>query len=156
MTEAIAIIDNKKVKGHITFTQPKDKNYTLVKFNLKLPRKNSVFACHLHEYGDLRNGCASLGSHWNPTKVQHGSHLHHKKYDYGDMINNIKSDKNGNFIYNYKDKLLRLRGKNHIFGRSIVIHDKPDDLGLGGDKESLITGNAGKRIAYGIIVRYKK
>jgi superoxide dismutase, Cu-Zn family len=40
---------------------------------------------------------------------------------------------------------LRLRGKNHIFGRSVVIHDKPDDLGLGGDKESLITGNAGKK-----------
>ena len=55
------------------------------------------------------------------------------------MINNIKSDKNGRFIFTYIDKLLRLRGKNHIFGRSVVIHDKPDDLGLGGDKESLIT-----------------
>ena len=64
-------------------------------------------------------------------------------------------------FFTYIDKLLRLRGKNHIFGRSVVIHDKPDDLGpfirdrfglqalgkamfpfrKGGDKlESLITG----------------
>ena len=156
MTEAIAIINNKKVKGHITFIHPINKNYTIVKFNLQLPRKNSIFACHIHEYGDIRKGCSSLGKHWNPTKVQHGSYLYHKKYHYGDMINNIISDKNGKFIFTYKDKLLRLRGKNHIFGRSVVIHSKPDDLGLKNDKKSLITGNSGKRIAYGLIVHYKK
>ena len=38
-----------------------------------------------------------------------------------------------------------------LLGRSFIIHDKKDDLGKGGDKESLKTGNAGKRIACGII-----
>ena len=33
-----------------------------------------------------------------------------------------------------------------LLGRSFIIHDKKDDLGKGGDKESLKTGNAGKRI----------
>ena len=33
----------------------------------------------------------------------------------------------------------------------IIIHQDRDDLGLGNNKESLKTGNAGKRLACGII-----
>ena len=39
---------------------------------------------------------------------------------------------------------LKLRGKYSIIGRGVVIHEKEDDLGLGNNKESLITGNTGK------------
>ena len=53
-----------------------------------------------------------------------------------------------------RDKLIRLRGKYSVIGRSIVIHQKEDDLGNGNDAESLKTGNAGKRIACGIIGHY--
>ena len=41
---------------------------------------------------------------------------------------------------------------NDIAGRAIVIHAGTDDLGLGGDAGSVATGNAGGRLACGLIV----
>ena len=41
--------------------------------------------------------------------------------------------------------------KNCITGRMIIVHADRDDLGHGGDAESLKTGNAGKRVGCGVI-----
>ena len=50
------------------------------------------------------------------------------------------------------DKFLQLRGyKYNIIGRSVVVHQDPDDLGRGGNAESKKTGNAGARIGCGVI-----
>ena len=73
----------------------------------------------------------------------------------GDLINNLKFDQGGNFKYEYEDSSISLYNYSKcILGRSIVIHDGIDDLGLGQGKnreESLKTGNAGKRIACAVI-----
>ena len=53
-------------------------------------------------------------------------------------------------------KLIKLKGKNNIIGRCVVIHADEDDLGKGSldekiHLESKKTGNAGARIACGVI-----
>ena len=49
------------------------------------------------------------------------------------------------------DRMVTLYGENSVLGRSIVVHRQEDDLGQGGDEESLKTGNAGARLACGVI-----
>ena len=44
-----------------------------------------------------------------------------------------------------------LYGEHSIIGRSMVCHADPDDLGKGGHELSLTTGNAGARVACGVI-----
>lgn len=152
---AICILDYETspiIQGEIKFTQGWFQT-TLIQFELYGP-PFQTHAIHIHEFGDLRNGCESLGPHWNPTSQYHGSiFLHDSDRHAGDLINNITFDQNGLFRFSYYDSMVNVKD---IYGRSIVIHEQPDDLGIGGNKESRITGNAGKRIACGIIARAEK
>lgn len=52
---------------------------------------------------------------------------------------------------NITDSIISLTGQNCIIGRAIVVHKDEDDLGLGGQSDSLTTGHAGDRLACGII-----
>ena len=51
------------------------------------------------------------------------------------------------------DRLISLAdgADNNILGRAVVVHAGEDDLGRGGDEESRKTGNAGARVACGVI-----
>lgn len=57
----------------------------------------------------------------------------------------------GSVQINIIDKLISLNGKNSILKKSVVIHEKVDDLGKGTSKDSKKTGDSGIRIACGII-----
>ena len=145
---AVATFTGPKIFGNVVFI-PKSSGSMNVQFNLKGFKPNKTHAIHIHEFGDMRKGCKSLGPHWNPTKKNHGSiWLDCCKRHAGDLINNLESNKKGHFNYKYRDPMLSLKG---IIGRSVVIHDGVDDLGRGDNKESLITGNAGSRMACAII-----
>jgi Cu-Zn family superoxide dismutase len=149
---------NDKIKGTVRFHQCSPGNQTIVLFDLKGLKPNSINACHIHEFGDLTNGCMSLGSHLNLTNTDHGSILIDINDSHtGDLINNIHSDKNGKFKYSYEDPRLMLFGDvdNSIIGCSVVIHDLKDDLGLGKNLESKKTGNAGGRMTCAIIGKSK-
>ena len=104
---------------------------------------------HIHKCGDLTKGCSSGCSHFNPAKCNHGG-LKSRKCHAGDL-GNIKS-KGGVSRGTIKTNKITLRKSiRNIIGRMIIVHADRDDLGKGGDEESLKTGNAGKRLACGVI-----
>ena len=107
------------------------------------------YALHIHEYGDTRGGCQSLGGHWNPHNTQHGNHLRDGSNRHaGDLLNNITMDEHGCFDLTFVDGLVKAP---EILGRSVVIHEGRDDLGRGGDAESKVSGNAGRRLLCAVI-----
>jgi Cu-Zn family superoxide dismutase len=149
--KAICILKDKDVdKGFVLFSKCCKKHPVKVEFHLKNFGKNSIHAIHIHEFGDTSDGCKSLGKHYNPYNTTHGTMLiKNMERHAGDLINNFTTDNNGQFNYFYYDKLLS--SIESILGRSVVIHKDKDDLGLGDNEESLISGNAGERIVCGVI-----
>jgi len=111
-----------------------------------------VHGFHIHEKGDLTNGCISCGPHFNPGNFSHASPNDTMRH-VGDL-GNIEADANGTVVLTLNDTLVQLSGPFSVLGRSVVVHALPDDLGRGvGDKEaeSKKTGNAGARVACGVI-----
>jgi Cu-Zn family superoxide dismutase len=153
----IATFDE-KIKGSVKFHQCSPKHEVLVLFDLKGFNPNKIHACHIHEYGDLIDGCKSLGAHLNLKNKEHGTIFFDVENSHtGDLINNIESDNNGIVKFSYSDPRLMLFGnvEKSIIGCSVVIHDGKDDYGFGNNKESKITGNAGGRMVCAIIGKSK-
>lgn len=149
--------DKFPIKGFTKFHQCSPNTPVKVIFHFHGFAPNQTHAIHIHELGNLLEGCKSLGPHYNPHNTTHGSMLYPEYPRHaGDLINNLISDQDGNFFFQYQDDMLTLYGDDSILGRSIVIHEGIDDLGQGMGskrKESLITGNAGNRIACAVIGR---
>ncbi|CAG2108708.1 unnamed protein product [Medioppia subpectinata] len=104
---------------------------------------------HVHEFGDNTNGCTSAGPHYNPFGKEHGAPTDANRH-VGDL-GNVTAGADGVAKVNIEDKQLALSGANSIIGRSLVIHADVDDLGKGGHELSKTTGNAGGRLACGVI-----
>lgn len=105
----------------------------------------------MHTYGDLSNGCASTGGHFNPDGVDHGSaHDHRDERHVGDLKQAV-ANAQGVAEYKQTDAIADLYGPDSIVGRGLVLHAGEDDLGDGGDAGSRANGNAGPRIACCII-----
>lgn len=146
--EAVCVFQNSKITGHIIFKEFIEQKTTGIMLNLRGVPKGK-HGIHIHQSGDLREGCKSLCSHFNPYGKLHGG-PNDKERHVGDL-GNIEPNMNGIVKITLYDSKLKLSGKNSIIGRSVVIHAKEDDLGKGGNAESLKTGNAGERIACGVI-----
>jgi len=145
MIKAVCLIQG-KISGVIHLVE-KD-NQTLITGEIS-GLKPGKHGFHIHETGDLTEGCKSLCAHYNPFNKTHGG-PNDKKRHVGDLGNITANDK-GIAKIKIFDNLVKLKGKYSVLGRSIVIHEDEDDLGKGDNKESLITGNAGKRIGCGVI-----
>jgi len=104
---------------------------------------------HVHESGDIRGGCGTTRGHFNPQMVNHGSESDAIRH-VGDL-GNIMANEDGVAVIDITDKIISLTGDNSVLGRAFVVHEKEDDLGKGVDEGSKKTGNAGGRLACGII-----
>lgn len=149
MISAIAVFNNKKIKGFVRFIETSTTTVT-IDVDIQGLKKNSRHGFHIHQYGDMSNECNSMCAHFNPYNKNHGGPDSTERH-VGDL-GNLISDKTGIAKYKFTDSLIKLKGtKANIIGRGIIIHEDEDDLGLGGFPDSLTTGHAGKRIACSVI-----
>jgi len=152
--EAIAVFnDNKpsrnKVYGYVIFKESTRSNNILIEINLA-GLKPGKHGFHIHETGNLLDSCKGCKGHFNPFNQKHGG-INSKIRHVGDLGNIIAND-NGICQMKLRDNMISLRDiTRSIIGRSIVIHSDEDDLGNGNNPESLVTGNAGSRIACAVI-----
>jgi Cu-Zn family superoxide dismutase len=147
VVKAVCVLNSQKVNGVVYLDQVND--YTIIRGTIKGLNPNQLHAIHIHEFGDLTEGCTSCCSHYNPHKMNHGGPNSADRH-VGDL-GNIQANSEGVAEFEIIDGLVRLSGNFSVIGRSIVIHQDPDDLGLGGHSDSLTTGHAGKRIVCGVI-----
>lgn len=148
--EAICTLMNQKTgKKHGTVSFKELKNGGVrVHVEIKGIRPG-LHGFHIHKSGDLRKGCESLCGHYNPHKKNHGGR-NSKERHVGDL-GNVKANDKGVVNSTFTDYQIELRGRYSILGRSCIVHADRDDLGKGGDAESLKTGNAGRRVLCGVI-----
>ncbi|XP_043673374.1 superoxide dismutase [Cu-Zn]-like isoform X3 [Vespula pensylvanica] len=138
----------RNISGDITITQ------SLPNGPVKLSGKvngltEGLHGFHIHEKGDIKEGCTSTGAHFNPENNIHGAPEDTVRH-VGDL-GNIRANADGEAVIDITDTIISLTGPNSILGRAIVVHSDEDDLGKGNNTLSLSTGNAGGRWACGII-----
>jgi len=130
-----------QVKGWVKFTQKN--GYVEIEGEVTglTPGKHGF---HVHEKGDCSAPDAtSAGGHFNPEHKAHGAPTSKTRH-VGDL-GNIKGDKNGTAKFKFKDKVIQLSGEDSILDKSLILHADLDDM------KTQPTGNAGKRVACGII-----
>ncbi|KAF6202328.1 hypothetical protein GE061_004726 [Apolygus lucorum] len=145
---AVVVLKGEGVTGTVNFEQRTPRHPMKITGTVQgLPQGQHGIA--IHEFGDLSKGWKSTGNHFNPFKKDHGG-PEDKIRHLGDL-GNITVDNDGTGHIDITDKILSLSGKNSILGRTLVIHEQPDDLGKGGKVASKKNGNTGNGVAMGVI-----
>lgn len=96
-----------------------------------------IFAFHIHGGGECSGNAddpfADAGTHYNPENCPHPYHA-------GDLPPLFGADGNALSVF-----LTDRFGMDEIFGKTVIIHAKPDDF------TTQPSGNAGEKIACGVI-----
>ncbi|CAB3242587.1 unnamed protein product [Arctia plantaginis] len=109
-----------------------------------------VHGLHVHDVGDLSQGCESIGDHYNPRGSPHGGPEDPEDHRHAGDLGNIVADETGRATFRIVDNVLKVWD---IIGRSVAVTEQRDDLGQGSSPTSKIDGDSGKPIACGIIAR---
>lgn len=148
MAKAVCVLKGDVVSGVVRFNQETEDSPTVIEAEIH-GLTPGLHGFHVHEYGDTTNGCTSAGTHYNPFGKTHGGPSDETRH-VGDL-GNIEANADGVGTLRLEDNLIKIIGQHSVIGRAMVVHEKVDDLGKGGNEESLKTGNAGGRLACGII-----
>jgi Cu-Zn family superoxide dismutase len=118
--------------------------------SIKISLKNIPFgehAVHIHQNPTCdAPDFKGAGGHFNPDSKQHGT-MNPMGHHNGDLPQNVSVGENHMGEASFKVDYLSLSegAPNSVKGHSIVVHEKADDM------KTDPTGNAGNRIACGVI-----
>ncbi len=106
---------------------------------------NQLHGFHIHEFGDMRSADGSAqGGHYNPGGHDHGLPDDGPHRHAGDL-GNLQANELGIATYDETfEGVTLVGGPMPVVGRGLIVHRDPDD-------GSQPTGNAGPRIAQGVI-----
>lgn len=135
-----------EINGSVKFYQTVKGVITLAEiFGLPAPTEkcgNDIFAFHIHSgascTGDSEDKFADAGTHYNPTDCPHPYHA-------GDMPPLFSAGGTAFLAF-----LSNRFTADEIIGKTVIIHDKPDDF------TTQPSGNAGKKIACGEIAGVRR
>ena len=150
LPDAVALIrgdsKNSEINGTVKF-YPEASGVWVVANILGLPItaepcKNNIFAFHIHSGGECSGNAddpfADAGTHYDPNGCPHPYHA-------GDMPPLFGADGRAFLAF-----LTNRFTVDEIIGKTAVIHDSPDDF------TTQPSGNAGAKIACGVISRVKR
>ena len=144
VTRAVATLSPTKgnsVSGIVTFTKVQTGVKIVADISGLTPGTHGF---HVHEFGDCSApDASSAGGHFNPLRTQHGAP--DTQFRHAGDFGNLDADASGKAHYERVDTMILLEGPNTIVGRAVIVHEKADDL------RSQPTGNAGGRVACGVI-----
>lgn len=145
-TEAVAVLtatEGNEARGTVHFKEMNGK--IKIHAEVKGLKPGADHAIHIHQWGDCSSADGkATGGHYNPEGHDHGLPSGGAKRHAGDL-GNLKADDKGVAVYSIEVDNISISGaKNPILGRGVIVHAGADD---GGQP----TGNAGGRIAQGVI-----
>jgi superoxide dismutase, Cu-Zn family len=142
-TAALQPTKGSKAFGEATFEQAGDKVRVIVFAQGLRPEREHGF--HIHEAGDCSSGDGmSAKGHFNPHGKPHGNPASAERHA-GDLPS-LKAGKDGRAKIDVAVDAISIGGgPGNIVGRGLIIHADPDDY------KTQPTGNAGTRIACGVI-----
>lgn len=110
-------------------------------------KPNAEHGFHIHEKGDCSSpDASSAGGHFNPSNTEHGKHGS-KAPHAGDLLS-LRANAKGVATIQYETAQISLGNEAHnVADRALVVHADPDDF------TTQPTGNAGARLACGVIQR---
>ena len=134
------------IRGTVEFIEKRG-GLSLVADVQQLPPGDHGF--HIHKAGDLRGeGCKGACDHFHKGPAQpHGGPPSSKAPRHTGDLGNITGPKSKT-TYFLPGLLI-----SDLYGRSVIVHADPDDLGKGTAEDSTTTGHSGARIGCALIGR---